>query len=158
MGGAILAGDKSFIEQARTWRARLGGLLVEPWPAIADALRLLDCRLAQVQEFVLKARSLAASVAAFDEIKVDPDPPHTNMFHIILTARAERCEIARDVVSKKTGIWLSNRFWAYEADETCALEVVVGEKAMHLQDNTFRNAISLLLDEIGKAQTAKTGQ
>lgn len=151
MGGAILAGDEAFINEARAWRARLGGLLVEPWPAMADALRLLDRRLEQMKGFVLKARELASSLDGLGAIKVDPDPPHTNMFHVLLPASAKRCESARDAVAQKTGIWLSNRFWSYESDKTCALEIVVGEKAMRLQNAAFRDAVSLLLEEVERA-------
>ena len=150
MGGAILAGDHAFIEKARAWRARLGGLVIEAWPAMADALRLLDHRLKQMEGFVLKARSLAASIADLSPLKVDPNPVQTNVFHILLPAGAEHYETARTIVANETGIWLSNRFWSYESDDACALEIVVGETAHGLPEADFRSSIARLLGEIEK--------
>ena len=145
MGGAMLAGAGDFIAEARIWRARLGGLTAEPWLAMADALRLLDRRIAHMPDFVAKARSMAASIADLGGLRIHPDPPHVNMFHVLLPHPAARCEAARDRVAAQTGIWLSNRFWAYESETACALEIVVGETALATPDSEFRDAIVKLM-------------
>lgn len=148
IGGALLIGEQGFIEQARIWRARLGGLLVEPWPMICDALRLLDRRLQQMPKFIARANELAALLKPMNTIKVDPQPPHTNLFHVLLSCSAEQAEAARDHAAKETGVWLASRFWDYESNEQCAMEITVGGNACDIPNEYFVDAVSLMLASI----------
>lgn len=150
MGGAALIGDADFIAEAKLWHTRLGGMMVAPWPMICDALRLLAPRCDQMAGFVAKARELAAAVtAALGDtaagVRVDPAPPQVNMFHILLPYAATQAERARDQVARATGIWLGNRFWAYEGADRCALEVPVGEKAASMSVPAFAAAVKALV-------------
>lgn len=149
MGGAALIGDAAFIAQAKQWRTRLGGMMVEPWPMICDALRLLAPRCSQMAAFVAKAHELAATVGAATAdaagIRVYPSPPQTNMFHILLPYAAEQAERARDQAARETGVWLGNRFWAYEGKDRCALEIHVGEKAAAMPVADFAAAVKALV-------------
>ncbi len=144
MGGALLAGESDFIHQAKTWRHRLGGLLIEPWPMICDALRLLDKRLQQMPAFVARAQQLAGLLASIDDIQVDPQPPHTNLFHVLLPCSADKAEAARDQAARDTGVWLAKRFWAYEHENQCAMEITIGEKALAIPDEQFVEAVRIL--------------
>ncbi len=148
IGGALLIGEQSFIEQARIWRARLGGLLIEPWPMIYDALRLLEQRLQQIPEFVARAKQLTDLIQSMGTAKVDPQPPHTNQFHVLLPCNFKQAEAARDCVADKTGVWLASRFWSYESDQQCAMEMTVGEKACDIPDQLFADAMTTLLAAI----------
>lgn len=148
IGGALLIGDNDFIKQARIWRTRLGGLLVEPWPMVCDALRLLDKRLAQMPRFVARAGELAALIAPMDKIRIDPQPPQINLFHGLLPCSAAQAEAARDHAAIKTGVWLAKRFWNYEGNEQCAMEITIGEKACDIPDGKFADAVAALLDSI----------
>lgn len=148
IGGALLIGDKDFIDQALIWRARLGGLLVEPWPMICDALRLLDRRLKRMPEFIARAGQLAALLKPIDTIKVDPQPPHTNLFHVLLPCNADQAEASRDHAARETNVWLASRFWGYEGDDECAMEITVGENAMDIPDEVFLNAMTVMLKAI----------
>jgi len=146
--GAALIGEKDFIEEARAWCGRLGGLFVDPSFMTTDTLRLLDKRLPQMEGFVRAAKDLANAVDGIDGIEVSPKPPQVNMFHILLPCYHGIAEQARDIIAEKTGIWLSNRFWNYEGDNQCAMEVSVGEKAAAVSTNVFADAVSLLVQEI----------
>ena len=84
IGGALLAGSKAFIDDARQWRTRLGGFSVGSWPLIYDALHLIDKRIEQMPAFVEKAKILANAVRHIDGFCIDPLVPHTNLFHILL--------------------------------------------------------------------------
>ncbi len=148
IGGAVLIGEQAFMAEARLWRARLGGLLIEPWPMIADALRLLDIRLEQMPGFVARAQQLAGLLVQINGIQVDPQPPHTNLFHVLLPCSSEAAEKARDAAAQATGVWLAKRFWAYEGEHQCAMEITVGEKAAAIPDDEFFNAIKIMVASI----------
>lgn len=148
MGGAALAGNKAFIEQARLWRTRLGGFSFGSWPMILDSLRLLDKRIKQMPEFIAKAKSLAASIEDLSGIEIEPGPPQVNLFHVRLEVSASRAEQARDDVARTEGIWLSDRFWEYESEDTCSMEIVVGDKALLLSEELFRSAVRSMLSHL----------
>lgn len=141
IGGAILAGKKEFIEQARVWRTRFGGLTVGSWPLVYDGLRLLDKRIEQMPQFIGKAHEFAAAIADIPDLVVDPSPPHSNLFHVLLPVTVKQAEKARDALAHSQGIWLSDRFWGYESDKQCAMEIVVGEKALAIDTNDFTKAV-----------------
>lgn len=145
MGGAVLAGSKTFIDQARIWRTRLGGFSLGSWPMIVDSLRLLDERIAQMPALVSKAQELAASIRHLTKITIDPDTPHSNLFHVLLPVSAEVAEAARDKLAKSDGIWLSDRFWGYESADSCAMEIVVGDKALGFSEQDFSQAVTKLI-------------
>jgi threonine aldolase len=142
MGGATLAGSQAFIDEARKWRTRLGGFSVGSWPLIYDALHLMDKRVRQMPAFIEKAKVLASGISHISGLHIDPEVPHTNLFHILLDVSADKAESARDKMAKDHGIWLSDRFWHYESPNSCAMEIVVGEKALALADQTFTQAMA----------------
>jgi threonine aldolase len=146
LGGAMLVGDTAFIEQARIWRERLGGLMSEPWVLVADALRLLDLQLPKLSGFVERARHLANRAKATVDCEILPEVPHTNMFHLRLPCRTKRAERARDQVAVETGLWLGTRFWNYASPDISDLEIVVGQKALDVPDDIFRRAVELLVN------------
>ena len=142
IGGAALAGSEAFIDDARKWRTRLGGFSVGSWPLIYDALYLIDKRLKQMPAFIEKARVLARTIRNISGLHIDPLIPHTNLFHILLEVSADKAEFARDQIAKKHGIWLSDRFWNYGSPNSCAMEIVVGEKALAMADCIFAMAMT----------------
>jgi len=148
--GAALIGEKDFIEEAKVWRTRLGGSLVDASYLIADTLRLLDKRLEQMPDFIQAAKELAAAIEGVENITVSPNPPQVNMFHVLLPCDAQTAEKARDTVAAKTGTWIANRFWDYEGDNVCAMEVTVGEKAAALPRARFTDAVQMLTSEISR--------
>ena len=141
MGGAALAGSEEFIDEARKWRTRLGGFSVGSWPLIYDALHVIDKRIKQMPAFIEKAKDIADAIKHISDLRVDPVIPHTNLFHILLDISADKAISARDKIAKDQGIWLSDRFWNYETPNSCAMEFVVGEKALAMTDQTFANAM-----------------
>jgi len=73
------------------------------------------------------------------------------MFHVMLPCSAEVVEKARDKVAEDQGIWLSNRFWNYDGNAVCAMEITIGEKALTLPSPKLRLAIAQLVEEITKS-------
>lgn len=148
--GAVLIGDQDFIDEAKVWQARMGGALVHATLMAADALRLVDQRLTQMEGFIVHARLMADAVTDIAGVTVSPARPQTNLFHLMLPCGPKTAEQARDRVAQETGIWLSNRFWAYEGEQICAMEITVGEKALALPLDTFADAVRNLLKFIGE--------
>jgi len=129
-GGAVLAGEADFIDEARLWLARLGGRLVSAWPMVPDALYALEHRLPLLPRFVERARRIAADVGTCPGLTITPDPPQVNMMHVRLDCDVATAEAARDAAAEATGVWLGNRFWHFDADPVPALEIAIGERAL----------------------------
>lgn len=148
MGGAVLIGGSDFIHRARLWRTRLGGLLAAPWPMICDALRVLDQRLQQMPRFVARAQELAASVDGVESIGIRPAIPQVNMFHLQLPVTPDNAAAASQAAADITGLTLGSRFWPGPDDNSCALEIVVGEKALQVSPQWFGETAAILAQRL----------
>ena len=92
--GAILMGSTAFIREARVWQVRHGGRLRTQGPFVASARLGLRRVLPQIDQWVERAREVAAVLSSFDEVTINPNPPHVNFFqmyvrgdHAALTCR-----------------------------------------------------------------------
>ncbi|WP_337658873.1 threonine aldolase family protein [Sphingorhabdus sp. Alg231-15] len=141
-GGAALVGDEDFIETARVWRSRLGGVVSEHWPVVCDTLRLLDTKLAQIDGLVEMTRSYASFVDETSQYPVYPNPPQSNFFHVLLPVPAHVAEAAQIEAAKETGVWFTNVFWNYESENTCAMEVKCSETTAAIPRELLENAFS----------------
>jgi threonine aldolase len=79
LSGAALVGPADMVEEARTWRRRMGGTLFHLTPYAVSALAGLKERLPRMADYAAWSRSLAAELTQRG-LKVSPDPPHTNTF------------------------------------------------------------------------------
>lgn len=152
-GGAILAGEADFVDEARLWLARMGGRLVSAWPMVPDALRVLDTRLPQIPLFVERARGIAMGVGDQPGLSITPDPPQVNMMHVRLDCDIATAEAARDAAAEATGVWLGNRFWHFEHDPVPALELCVGERAFQADIMRIVDAIRAMGAYVTAAQS-----
>jgi threonine aldolase len=88
LAGAVVAGPEEQVEQARTWRTRMGGTLFTLMPYAVAALRGLEVELPRMVEFHHRARELAERMEARG-IRVHPSPPHTNAFRLFVEQDAD---------------------------------------------------------------------
>jgi threonine aldolase len=151
--GAVLAGSEDFIRQARTWRVRMGGALVAPWPAVPDALRLIDKRLEQMPGFIARAGELARAFSAIDGLSVEPSPAHTNMLNLRLDCTFDVAMAARDTVAREHGVWLTNRVWDLEGGRPVVLEITVGERIASADLDRIVAAVRSLAEAISRANS-----
>lgn len=84
LGGAMVAGSKTFVDSLRVWKTRYGGDLFTAYPYAMSALDGIQRLAPRLPEFVERARALAAGLAAVSNLVVHPNPPHTNAFQIWL--------------------------------------------------------------------------
>lgn len=149
LGGAVLAGPRDLIAEARVWRRRLGGSLVHLYPLAASAMMRLDVKLALMPAFHARAVSLAAALAAVEGLRVHPSPPHANLLHLTLPAPPAAVRDARDRVAMRRGVWILG--YVADADEAgCSrTELHVLEGALALTDEAVAAGYRELIELVG---------
>lgn len=89
-GGAVLAGPRTLVKEAKAWRHRYGGAIFQQFPTVLSALVGLDRELPRLPEYVAHARVVAAALrdgfasAGVPWARVHPEVPHTNEFQVWL--------------------------------------------------------------------------
>jgi threonine aldolase len=134
VAGAALAGPEDFIAEARVWQRRHGGNLVTQYPFVLSARAGLRIHLPRIESYVARARDIARRLAAIPGVRVVPDPPPTNMMHVVLprdpqTLLDESARIARD-----ERVSLFSRVRATDVPGTSIVEIAVGDAATALDD------------------------
>ncbi|MEW1832533.1 beta-eliminating lyase-related protein [Streptomyces sp. NPDC088196] len=90
LGGAALVGPKTLIDEAKTWRHRYGGMVLQQFPTALTALAGLDRELPRLPAYVAHARVVAEALregfatAGLPWTRVHPGQPHTNEFQVWL--------------------------------------------------------------------------
>jgi len=100
IAGAALAGPADVIDEARVWKVRHGGNLVQLYPYVLAARAGLRQRLSRFPHYHARAVGVAAALGAIPGVSIKPDPPQTHMMHVYLRGDHERMlnealEIAR---------------------------------------------------------------
>jgi threonine aldolase len=134
IAGAVLAGEKDFVGEARLWRRRMGGTLIHQSAMIASAAMRLDTRLAQLEVCYARALSLAEALADVPGLDVNPARPHTNMMHLYFAAPAQTVLERRDDIAARDGLWLLDDARPAEVPGWCVSELYVGDRLIG-QDN-----------------------
>lgn len=94
IAGAVLAGPKSFIGEAKIWQRRQGGNLVSLFPYVLAARKGLSHRLPRMESYHRKALDIAEHLREIPEIEVVPPRPQTNMMHLLINANLDGLEKA----------------------------------------------------------------
>lgn len=82
IAGAILAGEKDFLEKAKVWKQRYGGNLISLYPYIISADYHYNKRAHKMEQYYKDAKELAAYFNACPNIQTVPEVPVSNMFHV----------------------------------------------------------------------------
>jgi threonine aldolase len=106
LAGAVLAGERSFVAEARRWQRRHGGNLVHLYPYVLSAKLALETRLDRMPAYHRKVVEIAAHLAKVPGVTVCPSPPHTNMIHVYLPGDRERLEDAALALAREKQVWL----------------------------------------------------
>ncbi len=151
LAGAALAGPASFVAQARGWRRRMGGTLVQLHPYVASAAMRFDARLALMPAWRDRAGRLAGALAQVPGVRVLPDPPHVNMFHLHLAAPADALAAARDEIARQEGAWIGGHFAEGATPGTSVLEIYVADALLDVPDARACELFGALLARAGAA-------
>lgn len=142
--GAALVGPADFIAEARIWMRRHGGNLHNSFaPAIAAKMGM-DRHLPRMAQYVLKAQEIALALQDLPGLKVYPESPKTNMFHLHFEASEESIMSATVKVALETGCMLIR--YVAEGDGFRTTEIPIGEAALDFPTLDIRKNFELLLE------------
>ena len=142
--GAVLAGGKDFIAQARLWRRRHGGTLYHLSPMVVSAAMRFDERLALMPALYRRTLELASDLASHGALRVNPAVPQTNMLHLYFAAPVEAMADARDRIAAEDRCWLVGGLRAAEVPGWCMAEIYVGDRLLQADPDRVRRNFARL--------------
>ncbi|MFO1304260.1 MAG: beta-eliminating lyase-related protein [Burkholderiales bacterium] len=140
LAGAALAGSRPFVDEARLWRKRMGGTLVQLHPFVASAAMRFDAQLARMAPRRAAAIAIGKALAGVEGLRVLPDPPQVNMFHLHFAASPEAMVDARDAIAQSEGSWVPGGFVPGATPGTSTVEVYVGDATAALEPERVAQA------------------
>ncbi|WP_222598564.1 threonine aldolase family protein [Lentzea tibetensis] len=136
ISGAALAGSKEFVDQARIWRHRYGGMLFGQWPAALAALHGLDVVLPRLATYVEHAKVVAKALGVAE--------PHTHQFRLHVHGSPERInEVRGDFLGK---------FWPSPVPGIAMTEVTVAGPALEWTHDEIVEAYAKFLAVVGETR------
>lgn len=144
LGGAVLAGSRTFVARAAESFRRQGGNVIHRSPYVVAAAMQLDERLAAMPALFRRTGWLYEVLRDYPALKVNPATPQANMLHLHLPVSRERALAIRDRIAADHGIWLFGRASHAALPDTCMVEMYVGDNLAAMSDDTVRRALTLL--------------
>ena len=142
LAGCCLAGEEDVIAEARAWRKRHGGTLFGMWPSAASALAGLEKRLPSMPRYVEHARRIAARLREVANVEVTPDPPHTNMMHLLFRADEKALKAAAARIARERGIFTFAGSSPGQGSRTRVVEFTVGDATLTFKPQEIADLIS----------------
>ncbi|WP_318202095.1 threonine aldolase family protein [Streptomyces sp. SCL15-4] len=147
-GGAALAGPRTLVEEARTWRHRYGGAVYQQFPTVLSALVGLERELPRLPDYVRHARVVAAALregfaaAGLPWARVHPEEPHTNEFRVWLPYDADVLMEAAVRQAEETGTFLFADAWDQGGPGLAFTEVSVRSQGLDWTADDVRAAVA----------------
>ena len=132
LAGCMLMGATDFIQQSRVWQRRHGGNLYTQAPFVAAARFGLRRRLPMMDTWVTRAREIASRLAAFDQVIVNPNPPHVNLFQLYLKGDPVALTQRHHEIAAVTGTYLFHRLGPAPIPGFAMTEMHIWENASQL--------------------------
>ncbi|MEU4658031.1 beta-eliminating lyase-related protein [Streptomyces sp. NPDC023723] len=157
-GGAALAGPRTLVEEARTWRHRYGGMVFQQFPTALAALAGLERELPRLPDYVRHARVVAGALregfaaAGVPWARVHPEVPHTHEFQLWLPYDANTVTEAAIRQGEETGDLLFSRPWDAPGPGLAVTEVSVGAAGLEWTAQDVRAAVA---DFVGRLTEAR---
>ena len=107
--GSMLLGSEDFIQEARMWQVRYGGRLFTQAPFVVSDRLGMQRVLPQIDSWVERARAVAAILSEFDQLTVNPNPPHVNFFQLFVKGDPEQMTQRHMDAAEETGTFLFHR-------------------------------------------------
>lgn len=108
IAGAVLAGDRAFMEESKLWKRRHGGDLISLYPYIVAADYYMEQRLPRMEQYYRDAVELASFYEGCGALRVIPKVPVSNMFHVHSDLKKERLETLFIRIAQETGVGLAS--------------------------------------------------
>lgn len=148
LAGAALAGPKTLVDEAKTWRHRYGGMAFQQFPTALSALVGLERELPRLPEYVRHARVVAAALReGFTEAgvawaRVHPEEPHTHQFQVWLPYDPEVLVEAAVRQAEETGTYLFTGYWDRGGPGLALTEVTVGAAGLEWTADDVKAAVA----------------
>ncbi len=148
IGGAMLAGEQAFIDEARIWLRRQGGNLYQLHPMVVAAHMGMDRYLPHIPTYIRRAQMIAGLIKNIPGLVCYPQQPVVNMFHVHFAQDVNMLEKIRDHIARESGIWVAGKFYPSYLkgvdNMSSFMEVHVGESLLNIDDQTFQNCLQRL--------------
>ncbi|MEZ4737088.1 MAG: beta-eliminating lyase-related protein [Caldilineaceae bacterium] len=143
--GAMLLGSTAFVNAARVWQIRHGGRLRTMGPFWLSAQLGLKAILPQIDQWVVKAREVAANLSRFDRITINPNPPHVNFFQLYIRGDAELLNNRHLALAEETGTFLFHGINPTNIPGIAMTEIHCWENSMRFQLEELHPFVETLL-------------
>ena len=153
-GGAALAGPRTLVEEAATWRHRYGGMIFQQFPTALSALIGLDRELPRLPDYVRHARVVAAALregfaeAGVAWARVHPEVPHTHEFQVWLPYEPDVAAEAAVRQAEETSVMLFANAWDGRGPGIACTEVVVRAAGLGWTADDVRAAVQGFVDRL----------
>lgn len=153
--GAILAGEKAFTEKSKVWKRRHGGDLYHLYPYVVTASHAYELRKDRMQGYYEQAVEYASKLSQVEGIKILPEVPVCNMFHVHFDETAD--DVMRQLIkvmeSSDVALFggLQNR-----VNGLAKAEIYIGDEYGLIGDEKIDRAIAEL-KQIGISANQKRG-
>ncbi|MCC5479626.1 threonine aldolase family protein [Streptomyces barringtoniae] len=153
-GGAALAGPKTLVDEAKTWRHRYGGMVFQQFPTALSALVGLERELPRLPDYVRHARVVAAALregfaaAGVPWARVHPGEPHTHDFQVWLPYDADVLMEAAVRQAEETGTFLFPGYWNRGAPGISFTEVAVRSQGLEWTSDDLRAAVADFVERL----------
>ncbi|MET7484134.1 beta-eliminating lyase-related protein [Streptomyces sp. NPDC005538] len=148
LGGAALAGPKTLIDEAKTWRHRYGGAVFQQFPTALTALAGLDRELPRLPAYVAHARVVAEALregfaaAGVPWMRVQPERPHTNEFQVWLPYDPDTLAEAAIRQAEETSTTLFANPWDTKGPGLAVTEVYVRAAGLEWTADDVKAAVT----------------
>ena len=129
--GSMLLGSEDFIQEAKLWQVRYGGRLFTQAPFIVSDRLGMQRVLPQIDSWVERAREVAVILSEFDQLTVNPNPPHVNIFQLYVKGDPKQMTERHMEVAEATGTFL-----LYNLNQTAVPGV--GMTEIHCWENALK--------------------
>ncbi|MGW4912242.1 threonine aldolase family protein [Streptomyces sp. NPDC004270] len=153
-GGAALAGPKTLVEEAKTWRHRYGGMVFQQFPTALAALAGLERELPRLPDFVRHARVVASALregfteAGLPWARVFPEEPHTHQFQVWLPYDGDVLLEAAVRQAEETGTYLFSGPWEATGPGLATTEVTVTAAGLEWTAAEVRAAVADFVERL----------
>jgi threonine aldolase len=145
ISGCVLAGEDQLVDEAREWRHRHGGTLFGLWPYAAAGLAGLRLRGPRMTAYVEHARAIAAALSDLDGVRLVPDPPQAQMFHLHVDRPADDLLAGVRRVAAEREVWTWSWTFASETPGWSVVELAVGDATMRFTPAEVRDLVAEIL-------------
>ncbi len=143
LGGAMLLGNKAFIDKARIWMHRQGGSVYHRSPYIVAAAMQFEARLQTLPALFERTLQLYQLLEQYPSITANPQTPQANMLHLHLPISQKKAITLRDNIAKRHSVWIGNPQQGLLPQHSY-IEWYVGDTLLNLSDEELKAYFALI--------------